>query len=145
MRGCAATRPRALGFHASFPREHPLSLAVRPSLREPSSAFPVTPYTVTLPSGVMMWKSSDQSGGSRLSGKKRCNARSIPSLMDLGQYITLGRNFAAETLRCCRACVGRNLASMELLIIISSVFRRYDIVLEDPNKKVRVLVMVIRI
>ncbi|KDQ19990.1 hypothetical protein BOTBODRAFT_27392 [Botryobasidium botryosum FD-172 SS1] len=34
-----------------------------------------------------------------------------------------------------RACVGRNLASMELLIIISSIVRRYDIVLKDPNAK----------
>jgi len=33
-----------------------------------------------------------------------------------------------------RACVGRNLASMELQIIISSIFRRYDIVLQDPAK-----------
>ncbi|KAL5522615.1 hypothetical protein ACEPAG_8632 [Sanghuangporus baumii] len=32
-----------------------------------------------------------------------------------------------------RACVGRNLAMMELLIIISSIFRRYDVVLEQPN------------
>ncbi|KAL5480884.1 hypothetical protein ACEPAI_9825 [Sanghuangporus weigelae] len=32
-----------------------------------------------------------------------------------------------------RACVGRNLAVMELLIIISSVFHRYDFVLEQPN------------
>jgi benzoate 4-monooxygenase len=38
-----------------------------------------------------------------------------------------------------RACVGRNLASMELLIILSSVFRRYDIVLEHPEDKVRSL------
>ncbi|KAI5116460.1 hypothetical protein M0805_005873 [Coniferiporia weirii] len=33
-----------------------------------------------------------------------------------------------------RACVGRNLASMELLIIISSIFRRYEFVLEQPDK-----------
>ncbi|EKM77283.1 hypothetical protein AGABI1DRAFT_115220 [Agaricus bisporus var. burnettii JB137-S8] len=32
-----------------------------------------------------------------------------------------------------RACVGRNLASMELLIILASIMRRYDIVLEDPD------------
>jgi hypothetical protein len=36
----------------------------------------------------------------------------------------------------CRACVGRNLAFLELLMIISSVFRRFDIVLEYPNKPV---------
>jgi benzoate 4-monooxygenase len=35
-----------------------------------------------------------------------------------------------------RACVGRNLASMELLLIVSSVFRRYHIVLEEPEKEV---------
>jgi benzoate 4-monooxygenase len=34
------------------------------------------------------------------------------------------------------ACVGRNLASMELLIILASIMRRYDIVLEKPNQKV---------
>jgi len=33
-----------------------------------------------------------------------------------------------------RACVGRNLASLQLLIVISSVFRRFDIVLEYPDK-----------
>lgn len=33
-----------------------------------------------------------------------------------------------------RACVGRNLASMELLIIISSILRRYQFVLADPDK-----------
>jgi benzoate 4-monooxygenase len=36
-----------------------------------------------------------------------------------------------------RACVGRNLATLELLIIISSIFRRYEIVLEDPDEPVR--------
>jgi benzoate 4-monooxygenase len=36
----------------------------------------------------------------------------------------------------CRGCVGRNLASMELLIILSSVFRRFDIVLEHPEETV---------
>ena len=36
----------------------------------------------------------------------------------------------------CRACVGRNFAFMQLLIIISSVFRRFDIVLEYPDKPV---------
>ncbi|KAG9113370.1 hypothetical protein FRC07_007783 [Ceratobasidium sp. 392] len=34
-----------------------------------------------------------------------------------------------------RACVGRNLASMELLIIISSIFRRYEFVLLKPDEK----------
>ena len=38
----------------------------------------------------------------------------------------------------CRACVGRNLASMELLIIISSILRHYSFVLEEPEKPVRV-------
>lgn len=33
-----------------------------------------------------------------------------------------------------RACVGRNLASLELLIIISSIFSRYEIVLEHPEE-----------
>ncbi|QRW21194.1 cytochrome P450 family protein [Rhizoctonia solani] len=34
-----------------------------------------------------------------------------------------------------RACVGRNLASMELLIIIASVFHRYEFELSQPNQK----------
>ena len=38
-----------------------------------------------------------------------------------------------------RACVGRNLANMELLIIVASLFRRYHFVLEDPDKEVRVV------
>jgi benzoate 4-monooxygenase len=36
-----------------------------------------------------------------------------------------------------RACVGRNLAVLELLIIISSIFYRYEIVLEHPDESVR--------
>ncbi|KAK0494710.1 cytochrome P450 [Armillaria luteobubalina] len=31
-----------------------------------------------------------------------------------------------------RACVGRNLSSLELQIIVSSILRRFDFVLEDP-------------
>ncbi|PPQ92268.1 hypothetical protein CVT25_008576 [Psilocybe cyanescens] len=34
-----------------------------------------------------------------------------------------------------RACVGRNLAFLELQIIVASIMRRYDIVLEHPNQK----------
>jgi len=33
-----------------------------------------------------------------------------------------------------RSCVGRNLASMELLIIVASILRRYEFVLEEPDK-----------
>lgn len=32
-----------------------------------------------------------------------------------------------------RACVGRNVALQELSLLISAIFRRYDIVLEEPN------------
>ncbi|KAM5532170.1 hypothetical protein V8D89_014195 [Ganoderma adspersum] len=31
-----------------------------------------------------------------------------------------------------RSCVGRNLANLELLVIVASIFRRYEFVLEDP-------------
>ncbi|KAI0698054.1 cytochrome P450 monooxygenase pc-bph [Cerioporus squamosus] len=34
-----------------------------------------------------------------------------------------------------RSCVGRNLANLELLVIVASIFRRYDFVLEDPDKE----------
>lgn len=33
-----------------------------------------------------------------------------------------------------RACVGRNVAMMELSILIAAIFRRYDIVLAEPDK-----------
>jgi len=33
--------------------------------------------------------------------------------------------------------LGRNLAALELQIIIGSIMRRYDIVLEDPDFEVR--------
>ncbi|KAI9508525.1 cytochrome P450 monooxygenase pc-bph [Russula earlei] len=33
-----------------------------------------------------------------------------------------------------RACVGRNLAVLELLVIISSIFRRYELILEHPDE-----------
>lgn len=36
----------------------------------------------------------------------------------------------------CSACVGRNLAAMELQIIIASIMRRFDLVLEKPGQKV---------
>ncbi|CAE6467627.1 unnamed protein product [Rhizoctonia solani] len=36
-----------------------------------------------------------------------------------------------------RACVGRNLASMELLIIIASVFHRYEFELSQPNQQLQ--------
>ncbi|KAL1943852.1 hypothetical protein VTO73DRAFT_3670 [Trametes versicolor] len=32
-----------------------------------------------------------------------------------------------------RSCVGRNLANLELLVIVASIFRRYHFVLEDPS------------
>uniref|UniRef100_A0A8H7XWB7 Cytochrome P450 monooxygenase n=1 Tax=Psilocybe cubensis TaxID=181762 RepID=A0A8H7XWB7_PSICU len=35
-----------------------------------------------------------------------------------------------------RACVGRNLAFLELQIIVASIMRRYDIILEHPDQKV---------
>ncbi|KAH9478620.1 Cytochrome P450 monooxygenase 89 [Psilocybe cubensis] len=34
-----------------------------------------------------------------------------------------------------RACVGRNLAFLELQIIVASIMRRYDIILEHPDQK----------
>lgn len=37
----------------------------------------------------------------------------------------------------CRACVGRNLAFLELQIIVASLLRRYDYVLENPEELVR--------
>ena len=36
----------------------------------------------------------------------------------------------------CRACVGKNLATMELFIIIATVFKRYEFVLENPKQAV---------
>ena len=38
-----------------------------------------------------------------------------------------------------RSCVGRNLANLELLVIVASIFRRYHFVLEDPDMEVRLL------
>lgn len=40
-----------------------------------------------------------------------------------------------------RACVGKNLATMELKLIIASVFRRFDFVLEHPERPVRSLLL----
>jgi benzoate 4-monooxygenase len=37
---------------------------------------------------------------------------------------------------CVRGCVGRNFAFLELQIIISSILRRYDIILENPDEPV---------
>ena len=38
-----------------------------------------------------------------------------------------------------RSCVGRNLAFLELQIIVASILRRYDIVLENPDEPVRAI------
>jgi benzoate 4-monooxygenase len=38
-----------------------------------------------------------------------------------------------------RACVGRNLATLEMTIIIASIFHRYEFVLDYPGQKVREL------
>ncbi|KAH0826593.1 cytochrome P450 [Lanmaoa asiatica] len=48
-------------------------------------------------------------------------------------YATLQKTFNPFSLGP-RACVGRNLASMELLIIIASILRRYHFVLAEPDK-----------
>ncbi|KAI9465313.1 cytochrome P450 monooxygenase pc-bph [Lactarius psammicola] len=37
-----------------------------------------------------------------------------------------------------RACIGQNIASLELLLIISSLFRRFDIVLDYPDKPLEI-------
>lgn len=46
-------------------------------------------------------------------------------------YARASANFAH------RACVGRNLASLELQIIVASIMRRYHFVLEKPEQEVR--------
>lgn len=40
-----------------------------------------------------------------------------------------------------RGCVGRNLAFLELQIIIASILRRYDIILENPDELVRAILL----
>jgi len=55
---------------------------------------------------------------------------------DQGTFIK--RLFFSNLIRGTRACVGRNLAFLELQIIIASIMRRYDIVLADPDQRVRI-------
>ena len=61
---------------------------------------------------------------------------SIHSPMGLGAYHIVPHRLTDSDRLILRACVGRNLASMELLIIISSILRRYQFVLADPDKTV---------
>ena len=35
-----------------------------------------------------------------------------------------------------RACVGKNLANLELQIFMATIFRRYTFILENPEKRV---------
>jgi len=35
-----------------------------------------------------------------------------------------------------RACVGKNLANLELQILTATIFRRYTFILENPEKRV---------
>ena len=39
-----------------------------------------------------------------------------------------------------RACVGRNLAILELQMIVASLLRRYEFVLENPDEEVSFLI-----
>jgi hypothetical protein len=71
------------------------------------------------------------------------NVTSLPSKKlsthfqsDQGTFIK--RLLFSNLIRGTRACVGRNLAFLELQIIIASIMRRYDIVLADPDQCVRV-------
>ncbi|KAK0466864.1 cytochrome P450 monooxygenase [Desarmillaria tabescens] len=43
-----------------------------------------------------------------------------------------------------RACIGRNLANLELQIIVASVFRRFHFVLENPDEKLQIHESVVR-
>ena len=85
----------------------------------------------------MMLQRIGQKGGLR-GTTMRYRERLIRTRMVLGAYshgINQGYWFLTNCLDR-SACVGRNLASLELLIIISSIFRRYEIVLEHPEEPV---------
>jgi benzoate 4-monooxygenase len=52
-------------------------------------------------------------------------------------FLSLPLFYSLTTLRAYRACVGRNLATLELQMIIASLLRRYEFVLQNPNEEVR--------
>lgn len=51
-------------------------------------------------------------------------------------YLYNATGARADAKRECRACVGRNLASLELQIIAASILRRFHFVLEKPEEPV---------
>ena len=97
--------------------------------------FPATPFIAIPPSGVRTWKITDPSDGSNVTSLP-CKKLSTHFQSDQGTFIK--RLLLHNLIRGTRACVGRNLAFLELQIIIASIMRRYDIVLADPDQPVRV-------
>ena len=88
-------------------------------------------------SGEKMWKFSDPNGGSSVT-RVLCRRLSTRFLSVQGeQNIVRQVAFICLTVGC-RACVGRNLAMMEMRIVTASLFRRYSFVLERPDEQVSV-------
>ena len=62
---------------------------------------------------------------------------STHSLLVRGERFTLPHRLHLSYARCLyRACVGRNVAVVELQVIIASLLRRYQFVLEQPGQMV---------
>lgn len=104
------------------------------SLKAPLSAFRVTPSIAIRQFGARMSKNIDQNVGlneTPLTSRKR----STLSLQDRGIAITVTFRLLL-TSSVARGCVGRNLAFLELQIIIASILRRYDFILENPDEPV---------
>lgn len=98
--------------------------------------YPVTRSIVILKSGVKTLRPIVQKGGSSVIILK-FRRLSIHSLLVLGWLLaSLNVCLGSSHFLPFRACVGRNLASMELLIIIASILHRYDIILESPDQEV---------
>ena len=91
---------------------------------------------VTLWSGVKMLRSTARKDGLSVI-MLQFRKLSIRSLLVLG-WLLVSWAVCLDSFHFLpfRACVGRNLASMELLIIIASIIRRYDFTLENPDHKV---------
>lgn len=74
------------------------------------------------------WFEQDQAGIQKTFNPFSYGPRSVrrPNLIPLARKLTTYY----------RACVGKNLANMELQIFMATIFRRYTFVLENPEKHV---------
>ncbi len=73
------------------------------------------------------WSECDSAGVSKAFSPFSVGPRYVISVIEQGSRLSSYRH---------RACIGRNLATFELQVIVASIFKRYHFVLENPDEVV---------